>query len=302
MVHSTGDFLWQKKRRAVCSSLKVELRRHPVRIRCLCASLLVQLADPDVAESDGIAVILEGDGLTHIMRSVCRAFMVSGGAGQFTIPLDDYTIEDHRDMCLGNEFVAVKARGDVDDVVGVPFTGFVDRVHHGRILTIDSAGETVGVGLVVVGIQHLDFIAVAAQENTAVAAALVVTFYLGGSGPFHMELAVAEAVFGTDIAGAGNAFHGTVFDDPLGLFAVHSDPLIQIGAVKENDRALGSFAGLVLSSGIAGIDLDRYRAGTVMDAVLGIRFARLGLCQREQASGAYSRRHYIILRDKIHNS
>ena len=278
------------------------MRRHSVKSGCPCVSLLIQLADPDIAESDGIAVILEGDGLTHIMRSIGRADMVSGGAGQLAIPLDDYAVEDHRDVSLGNEFVAIKARGDVDDVVGVPFTGFVDGVHHGRILTIDSAGETVGVGLVVVGIQNLDFIAVAAQKDTAVAAALVVTFYLGGSGPFHMQLAVAKAVFGADIAGTGNAFHGTVFDDPLGLFAVHGDPLIQIGAVKENDRALGSFAGLVLGSGIAGIDLDRYRTFAVMDTVSGIRFARLGLCQREQASGAYSRRHYIGFRNKIHNS
>src|SRR5204863_6997465 len=95
----------------------------------------------------------------------------------------------------------VKVRGSEDNVVALPFARLARSVDQRRVLFVDRTGLPVEVGWVLVRIEHLDFV-MAHQEDAAVAAALAVAFDFGGGGPFYVQLAIAEFLFGGDVARA----------------------------------------------------------------------------------------------------
>ena len=111
-------------------------------------------------------------------------------------------------------------------------------------MTIEGAGLAVGIGLVLVGIEHLDFVA-ALQVNTAVAATLAIAFDLGRRGPLDVELDVTKLFPGADAAG-GVDFHRAVLEDPFRFFSsLGALPFGKVLSIEENDaigRRFGALA------------------------------------------------------------
>ena len=93
-----------------------------------------------------------------------------------------------------------------DDVVGLPFAGFAGGIGERDALLVDAAGLAVDVGLVVVGVEDLQFVAGVAgagggEEDAAVAAGLIGAGDVLGDSPLDVELVVLEGALGFDVAG-----------------------------------------------------------------------------------------------------
>ncbi|MFM1942765.1 MAG: hypothetical protein RI897_1747 [Verrucomicrobiota bacterium] len=129
-----------------------------------------------------------------------------------------------------------------DDIVGLPLAGFTAGVYERGLVAVEGAGLAVVVGGILVGIEDLDFVA-ALEVDSAVTAALTFALDLFGGGPFHVELAVAELLFSDEAAGAIDG-HGAVFEFPGGLAALFVGPLVEVGAVEEDDGIGGGWAGI----------------------------------------------------------
>ena len=145
-----------------------------------------------------------------------------------------------------------------------------------RILAVDGGGLAVGVGFVLVGIEHLNFVE-SHQKNAAVAAILAFALWRNGFGKLHVQLAIAEGRFCVDVAGFGHHFEIAVFHFPLGGGAVFIEPLREIFSVEEHDGVGGRFAGRVLSAGGSGSDDRRHGAIEIVDFPFGVH---LGLGRR----------------------
>src|SRR5690606_13396857 len=137
-----------------------------------------------------------------------------------------------------HDYAAIRAKPGcrVDDVVGLPFSGLLTRVRQGDVLLINGARLTVDVGLVLIVIQNLYFVAFL-KEYAAVAATLT---YLGRIGdcrraPFDMELYITERLFGPNVACSGSHRDRAVFDSPLGSATVDGDPIAEVAPVEQND-------------------------------------------------------------------
>jgi hypothetical protein len=130
---------------------------------------------------------------------------------------------------------------------------------------IETTGLTVGVGLVVVHVEHLDLVE-AVKEESGIAAAL--TFTLGGirSGPFEMKLKVFELLLGLDVAGALYDLEIAVLDFPRSLAVFATLPLRKVFAVKE-DHGVGRGRGL-MAEGLTRFYDGRVGAGFVVDLPL----------------------------------
>src|SRR5437867_2497986 len=100
-----------------------------------------------------------------------------------------------------------KPRSQINDVVSLPLAGWQAGIDQRRILAINGAGRTIGVSLVSERIEHLRFIAIQSEENATVAAPLAFTLRRRRSGPFKVQLAIAEALARADVAAAFDAFH-----------------------------------------------------------------------------------------------
>src|SRR5688572_30283268 len=114
-------------------------------------------AQPDVAEADGIAVVLEDE----------RAFFGDtaeggGGGGASTdggmVLHENAVVENGKatgdDFAIGGFF-----RGAKDDVVGLPFAGLAGGVHERGGVAVKCAGLSVRIGFVLIRVEHLDFVA-----------------------------------------------------------------------------------------------------------------------------------------------
>src|SRR5262245_4924147 len=140
---------------------------------------------------------------------------VSGRPEYFRVVLDqDAVVEGGDRGFLLDPAVVAEDRRVVDDVVGLPFTGFAAGVDQRRILFVNRAGLAVEVSLVVVRIEHLDFVA-ALQEDSAVATALAFAYDLGRRGPFDVQLDIIKFPPGSDSAGSANDNHRAVLHFPF---------------------------------------------------------------------------------------
>src|SRR5688500_12225719 len=118
------------------------------------------LADPDVAEADGVAVLVQLDrALGAAGLVVVAEVLVAGGAEELGLVVDqDAVVEDGGAGFAGDLAAFVPARAFEDDVVGLPLAGRARGVDHGRVLAVHRAGAAVGVGLVLVGVEDLDLV------------------------------------------------------------------------------------------------------------------------------------------------
>src|SRR5215467_8888862 len=72
-----------------------------------------------------------------------------------------------------------------DYVIGLPLPWFAASVYEWRVVAIESATLAVGVGFVVVRVEHLNFVA-AHEIDATIAPALPVALYDRRRGPFDM--------------------------------------------------------------------------------------------------------------------
>src|SRR5688572_21463987 len=93
-------------------------------------SLLVvfpELANPDIAEANGVAMILELDRPARRERpDVGSDFLVPYFTNEFFFVVQHNAIENHRDIGFLDEFAGIiPERRFKDDVVALPFTRFL---------------------------------------------------------------------------------------------------------------------------------------------------------------------------------
>ena len=92
-----------------------------------------QLADPYIAEPDGIAVVLQGNGLFDWMRFVRSPFEPTGGAGELNVVLNQHAVVKHGHPCRGAQLpVRLETGCGVNDVINLPFTRRTAGVDQGR--------------------------------------------------------------------------------------------------------------------------------------------------------------------------
>jgi hypothetical protein len=129
--------------------------------------------------------------------------------------LDKDAVVKDSDVGRAGKFAVFELGSMEDDVVGLPLSWLAAGINERGILTIDGAGHSVGIGWVLIGIENLNFVE-AHQKDAAVAASLVFALNQFGGGPFDMELAGAEGLFGLNVAGAREDFDIAVFEFPGG--------------------------------------------------------------------------------------
>src|SRR5215813_4801459 len=141
-------------------------------------------------------MILEQERLLERVRLVSWGSLRTGQPFDLDVVLYQDTILQDRDVCRPDQFAGFgKARGVIDDVVGLPGPWFTADIHQRRVLFVNSAGLAVIISLVLVGIEHLHFVT-PLEVDPAIAPALAIPFDLFRRRPFDMELAIAKSAPG----------------------------------------------------------------------------------------------------------
>src|SRR6266513_4567301 len=122
-------------------------------------------------------------------------------------------------------------RATEDDVVLLPLPWSPCWIHERRILTVDRSRLPIGIGVVLVRIEHLQLI-YPHQEDSTVPALLAFAFHHRRRGPLDVQLHVAKTARRLDHAGARLYFHVAVLHGPLGRGAVLRPPLRQVFPVE----------------------------------------------------------------------
>src|SRR5690348_8640045 len=86
-----------------------------------------------------------------------------------------------------------------------------------------------------------------------------------------MQLAIAKALFGLDVAGLRSDFHVAVGDSPFrGTAVLFRNPMGEILAVEQNDSVRRRLAGRILCARSSWRDDRRIRTVAVVNFPLGI--------------------------------
>ncbi len=188
-----------------------------------------QLAQPDIAEANGITVKLQRDGAGFGMGFVVRGFGIAGGAVEFEVVEQQNSVLDQRNVCGPLDVaISLETGGVENDLVGIPFTGFAHGIGQRGRLFVDRARLAVEVGLILERVKNLNFIE-SQQVTATVAAALSFSANFGGCRPFEVQLDVPEVLSGGDgrLFGRGNS----IFDGPF----VAIFPCVEVPAVEQDD-------------------------------------------------------------------
>src|SRR5579859_3394696 len=121
----------------------------------------------------------------------------------------------------------------VNNVIGLPLARFAAGVDQRGGDTVKSSGLAVGIGFVLIGIQHLNLIP-ALQVNAAIASALALTFDFTRRSPLNLQLNSAKLLFSYNIAGTVY-LHCAVVEFPFCFTTGETLPLRQILTVKQHD-------------------------------------------------------------------
>src|SRR3954463_5812099 len=117
-----------------------------------------------------------------------------------------------------------KSRPVEDDVVGLPLSRRTRRIHQRRILSVHRARLPIGISLVLVGIEHLDFVS-AHQKHAAVAALLAFSVGRSWLGELYVQLTIPEGIARGDIARLRYYFDVPALNLPCGRLAIFVHPL-----------------------------------------------------------------------------
>src|ERR1044072_6960400 len=195
---------------------------------CYRSRLVLQFSYPDVAVTDRIAVVLEFERQLVGVGLVGRPRLIGRWADQLEIVLDQHAVEQHRhprrtlERAVGFEMRAVE-----DDVVGLPLARPARWIYERRILTVHGAGLTVGIGVVLIGIEDLQLVN-PHQEDAPGPPLLPAPADDGGSGPLERELHVAEPARRLNHAGPRLHFHVAVRERPLRRARIFRAPLRKV--------------------------------------------------------------------------
>src|SRR2546425_449487 len=159
--------------------------------------------------------------------------------GKLTLPPDDRRLALRRDFLAADAWALANkpdaTRAVEHDVIGLPLTGGAAGVRERRILAVHGGRLTVGVGAVLIRIEHLDFVA-AHQEDAAVAALLALALGRRGGRPLDVQLAVAEGAGRVDAAAPAHDLHVPVRHLPAGRLRRVSFPTRETLAVEQHNR------------------------------------------------------------------
>src|SRR5690606_22073308 len=147
----------------------------------------------------------------------------------FHIVLYQHSVMEHRNAGLtGKDTIGIESGRSPDNVIGLPLAGSFCRVYQWNTLFIDATRLAVGIGAIVVAIQHL-YLVQSLHEDTAVSTPLPFTHNLGRRSPLHMQLVVSEFLLGADTSFTTDHGKSTIGHFPLGgrgaVFLTY--PLIQ---------------------------------------------------------------------------
>src|SRR5258708_5949721 len=109
------------------------------------------------------------------MRRVLGIALMSCGSEISCMVLDEYPIMKSGNVCGCFELSVLKTRRGEDDVIDLPLTGRARSVGQRRTLSIQRSSPSIGVGPVVIAVQHLKLVSVH-QEDAAVPPLLAVAF------------------------------------------------------------------------------------------------------------------------------
>jgi hypothetical protein len=198
-----------------------------------------------------VFVVLDADrGLLGELAAVVGDVLVLRGAHDLRVVLHADAIHKGRDVGGFHHLAVLQLRGGEDDVIDLPLAGGTHGVHQRRRLAINAAGHAVGVGGVVVAVEHLGLVAVH-EEHAGVALLLRIALRVRLAHPFEVELAACELLLRPAVA-AGDHEHAAVDrpwagDDLAGFLALGVLFLrlegVGAGAVKDHDRIEGGAPG-----------------------------------------------------------
>ena len=159
--------------------------------------------------------------------------MVGAAEESAAVMEDDAIVNDSDVTGFGLFSGIIPAWSFENDVVGLPFAGTFAGVYEGRGLAVNGARLAIGIGLIIVRIENLDFVS---TENihTVVSAALAGALDFGRGGEFKVHLEIAEFILGADAPGFGG-FHVIILEFPLYFLAAFTLPFGKVFSVKEND-------------------------------------------------------------------
>lgn len=206
-------------------------------------------------------------GLRGEAAAVVGGVLVLRGAHDLRVDLHADAIHKGGDVGGLDDFVPIQLWRGEDDVVGLPFTGLFHRVHERRRLAVDAASHAVGVGRIIVAVEHLALVAIH-EEDACVAFLLGVTLRVGLALPLEVYLAAREFLLRPavttcdehfailDLPWAGAELGGVLAFVVL-LFALEG---IGAGAIKDDDGVRWR-----VTKFVAGLHGFRARAVDVVD-------------------------------------
>src|SRR4051812_28297846 len=132
------------------------------------------------------------------MSLVGRPFEPAGLADQRHVVLNEDAVMKNRDTGRRHEaLISGELRRRPKNIVGLPFTRFAGGVYERRVLIINRTTGAVGIGFIVVGVQHLNFVTAQSKEDAAISSSLTIAVNHGRCREPEVELAFAEALQGT---------------------------------------------------------------------------------------------------------
>jgi len=213
--------------------------------------------------------------------AVIGGLLVQGWPHDCGIVLDQHAVEERRDPSRFDDLTFLQLGGRENDIIYLPLAGLANGIHERRRLTVDSARHTVGVSGIIVGIEHLAFVAVHEKDPSITLLLRVALLSLRVAAPFNMELAAGKLQMGPTITAIDDQL--AVLDRPgtrefsrrILLLAVK---LRGIFAVKQNDRVRRCIAGFAPGG-------DDGRCWTIYIMNLPLRpgdYRRICIAQRER--------------------
>lgn len=207
-------------------------------------------ANPDVSKTDGRVMLLDDERAGARLGMVCGSRFVLGGAEDLLVVLNEYTVPEDGHASRFDELVAVEFGGEEHGVEGLPLAWFAGGIGERRELTVDGAGDSVGVDMAGFGLDDLEFVE-SVEEDAAVSPVHGAAVVHGRCCPFEVELAVAEVLLGGEPV-CFDDVDGAVFDG-VGRETL---PLGDVVAIEEDDGVGGGLPRF-------GAGLDGWRLGPV---------------------------------------
>jgi len=228
------------------------------------------MTDPYIPEAHGVAVILQYNwALWWMGRLVVCDPLVFNGPDELLAVVQEHAVMDDGHIGLLGQLAAIPSGGFKNDVVALPDPWGLGGITQGRELAVHCPDLSVGIGLVLEGVENLHLI-LAVNDNAGVPTALAVADRLPGGGKLEVELEIAELFLGLDGAGFWRHLHVAVFNLPSDRFAgLLVLELGEVGAV-EQDNGIGG-RGCAVAEGFTCCDNLGSRTVVIMDTPFAVR-------------------------------